>query len=268
MELSGTSFAAPVVAGAAAQILARHPEWTPDQVKGALMLTARHTPNAAPGSLGVGVIDAYAASRVSNPPNPNAAVNQFVRQASDGSGLVFDTASWANVAMADASWAQASWAQASWANASWAQASWAQASWANASWAQASWAQASWAQASWASASWATRLLGLRLLGERLVGLGGLRGQRRGRDERHRRGHRRRGARRARRPARRVAERHLEPRASARGSCLSYEWRAVPRTGEARDACGAYVSAMALRPHRASAWAKALTAQLDQNSGR
>jgi len=155
MELSGTSFAAPVVAGAAAQILARHPEWTPDQVKGALMLTARHTPNAAPGSLGVGVIDAYAASRVSNPPNPNAHLNPFVRQSSDGSGLVFDTASWANVAMADASWAQASWAQASWANASWANASWANASWANASWASASWAQASWAQASWASASWA-----------------------------------------------------------------------------------------------------------------
>jgi serine protease AprX len=155
MELSGTSFAAPVVAGAAAQILARHPDWTPDQVKGALMLTARHTPNAAPGSLGVGVIDAYAASRVWSPPNPNAALNQFVRQASDGSGLVFDTASWANVAMADASWAQASWAQASWANASWANASWANASWASASWASASWAQASWAQASWASASWA-----------------------------------------------------------------------------------------------------------------
>jgi serine protease AprX len=156
MELSGTSFAAPVVAGAAAQILARHPEWTPDQVKGALMLTARHTPNAAPGSLGVGVIDALAAARASNPPNPNAALNQFVRPASDGSGLVFDTASWANVAMADASWASASWANASWANASWANASWANASWASASWAQASWAQASWASASWANASWAS----------------------------------------------------------------------------------------------------------------
>jgi serine protease AprX len=155
MELSGTSFAAPVVAGAAAQILARHPEWTPDQVKGALMLTAKHTPNAAPGSLGVGVIDALAASRASSPPNPNAALNRFVRPASDGSGLAFDSASWANTAMSDASWASASWANASWANASWANASWAQASWANASWASASWAQASWAQASWASASWA-----------------------------------------------------------------------------------------------------------------
>ena len=44
MELSGTSFAAPVVAGAAAQILALHPDWTPDQVKGALMLAAKPAP--------------------------------------------------------------------------------------------------------------------------------------------------------------------------------------------------------------------------------
>ena len=44
MKLSGTSFSAPVVAGAAAQILARHPEWTPDQVKGALLLKARPMP--------------------------------------------------------------------------------------------------------------------------------------------------------------------------------------------------------------------------------
>ena len=41
MWMSGTSFAAPVVAGAAAQLLARHPDWTPDEVKGALMQTAR-----------------------------------------------------------------------------------------------------------------------------------------------------------------------------------------------------------------------------------
>ena len=40
MELSGTSFAAPVVAGAAANVLAQHPSFTADQVKGALMLTA------------------------------------------------------------------------------------------------------------------------------------------------------------------------------------------------------------------------------------
>ena len=211
MELSGTSFAAPVVAGAAAQILARHPEWTPDQVKGALMLTARHTPNAAPGSLGVGMIDGYAASRVWNPPNPNAALNQFVAPAADGSGLVFDTASWANVAMADASWAQASWAQASWATASWANASWAQASWANASWASASWARPPGHRPPGRARPGPTPPGPPPPGPQCLLGLGRLRGQRRGRDERHRRGHLRERARRARHPPRRLAKQHASP---------------------------------------------------------
>jgi serine protease AprX len=156
MELSGTSFAAPVVAAAAAQVLARHPDWTPDQVKGALMVAAKDTPSASLGSLGVGMVDVGAAVNVVDPPNPNAALNEFVVPAGDGTGPVFDTASWANVAQSDASWASASWASASWASASWANASWASASWANASWASASWASASWASASWASASWAS----------------------------------------------------------------------------------------------------------------
>src|SRR6202008_1882539 len=37
IQLSGTSFAAPVVSGAAAQILARHPSFTPHHVKGGLI---------------------------------------------------------------------------------------------------------------------------------------------------------------------------------------------------------------------------------------
>jgi serine protease AprX len=150
MELSGTSFAAPVVAGAAAQILARHPSWTPDQVKGALMLTARSLPSAIPGSLGVGGVNAYRAAMLSSAPNPNLALRKFVT-----SDLRFDSASWLATVQANASWADASWADASWADASWSAASWADASWADASWADASWAEASWADASWADASWA-----------------------------------------------------------------------------------------------------------------
>jgi serine protease AprX len=160
MQLSGTSFAAPVVAGAAAQILAKNPSWTPDQVKGALMVAAKPVAGAAPLSVGVGVIDAQKAMAVTNPPNPNLALNKFVVSESGGSGKVFDAASWANTAQSDASWANASWASASWSSASWSSASWASASWASASWASASWASdsaatASWASASWASASWA-----------------------------------------------------------------------------------------------------------------
>jgi serine protease AprX len=157
MELSGTSFAAPLVAGIAAYMLAVHPEWTPDQVKGALMLTAKATPNARPGSLGVGEVNGPKAADVRTPPNPNAALNRFLTRDPNGEPVpVFDAASWAHVAQSDASWANASWANASWANASWASASWANASWASASWASASWANSAEAAASWANASWAS----------------------------------------------------------------------------------------------------------------
>jgi serine protease AprX len=150
MWMSGTSFAAPVVSGAAALVLGYHPSWTPDQVKGALMLSAQ--PTSAGAALGVGEVDAKAATMVANPPNPNLALNAFV--GADGSGgLSFDAASWANAAQADASWNSASWNSASWTSASWNSASWANASWNSASWAAASWNSASWAAASWAAAS-------------------------------------------------------------------------------------------------------------------
>ncbi len=158
MELSGTSFSAPVVSGVSAYLLGLHPTWTPDQIKGALMLTATNAPTARALSVGVGEVDGDKAARLTGtPPNPNLALRQFVvADPAGGSIPVFDAASWANYATANASWANASWANASWANASWANASWANASWANASWANASWANASWASASWANASWAS----------------------------------------------------------------------------------------------------------------
>ena len=132
--MSGTSFSTPVVAAAAAQILARHPEFTPDQVKGALMLTANYLPNAGGYSGGVGEIDAGVASTIDSPPNPNVGLYQFVRSDPFTGLRTFDSASWAAYLQSGASWAQASWAEASWAEASWAAASWAAASWSEASW--------------------------------------------------------------------------------------------------------------------------------------
>jgi serine protease AprX len=160
MELSGTSFAAPIVSGVAALILGKHPEFTADQVKGALMLGTKSMPRAANLSVGVGEVNAARSLAYLNPPKANKALDGFVVSASGASGKVFDSASWAAKAKNDASWAEASWADASWADASWSTASWADASWSDLSFASASWADtataaASWADLSLASASWA-----------------------------------------------------------------------------------------------------------------
>ena len=160
MELSGTSFSAPIVSGVAALILGKHPEWTPDQVKGALMVGAKPMPQAGNLSEGVGEVNAGRSIELLNPPSANKALNAFIVTNPLTSARVFDAASWAAKAKADASWADASWADASWADASWSAASWADASWSDASWASASWADSALAAASWAdlslgSASWA-----------------------------------------------------------------------------------------------------------------
>ena len=133
MWMSGTSFATPVVSAAAAQILARHPGFTPDQVKGALMLTANWLPNVEGNAGGVGEVDAAVAASIDNPPNPNIGLYQFVSRDAVA-GPAFDAASWAEYLKSGASWAQASWSDASWAEASWNEASWAEASWNEASW--------------------------------------------------------------------------------------------------------------------------------------
>jgi len=160
MELSGTSFSAPIVSGVAALILGKHPEFTPDQVKGALMVGTKPMPQAAGLSEGVGEVNASRSIDTLNPPNPNRALNAFLVTNPLTGSRAFDAASWAAKAKADASWSDASWADASWADASWSAASWADASWSDASWASASWADTSLAAASWAdlslgSASWA-----------------------------------------------------------------------------------------------------------------
>jgi serine protease AprX len=93
------------------------PSFTLDQVKGALMLTAKRAPLAAPMSLGVGEVDASAAS-VPDPPNPNANLYGFVRSDADGNPS-FDWDAWNAFVATNASWTNVSWTDASWTNASW-----------------------------------------------------------------------------------------------------------------------------------------------------
>jgi serine protease AprX len=133
--MSGTSFAAPVVAGTAAQLLARHPEWTPDEVKGAMMLTAAYVAGTDDASAGVGELDAASAASVDfTPPNPNENFYPFVETDPATGYRVFNQASWSSSVAGQANWSSANWASASWSSASWSSANWASASWSSANW--------------------------------------------------------------------------------------------------------------------------------------
>jgi serine protease AprX len=148
MWMSGTSFSAPIVAGAAAQILARYPDYTADDVKGVLMLGSNYL--GGPGIAGgVGQIDASYSASLGLPSGALNPHENFYSYTHPTSGELlafvksdpltgeryFDEASWASHVATDASWASASWASASWASASWASSNYASASWASASWA-------------------------------------------------------------------------------------------------------------------------------------
>jgi serine protease AprX len=152
IQLSGTSFSAPVVSGTVADMLTRHPNWSPDQVKGALMRTARAVRGTTSKAAGLGEVTATRAVGSTLTPNPNGALDRFVT-GSGGAGNSFDAMSWASAAKASMSWNSMSWADQSWSDLSWSDQAWDAMSWADMSWSSMSWADMSWADMSWADMS-------------------------------------------------------------------------------------------------------------------
>jgi subtilisin family serine protease len=98
-RFSGTSMAAPHVAGAAALLVQRHPEWTPEQVKSALVQTARPL-GEAPTRAGAGMVDVAGADRPLLFASPTSVSFGLVRR---GAGAT------ATVALADAGGGSGTW---------------------------------------------------------------------------------------------------------------------------------------------------------------
>jgi hypothetical protein len=148
IELSGTSFAAPVITGIAAQILARNPDMTPDQVKGAVLRRARAVPQAEKFSCGVGQVNAVrAVLNATRTSNPNAALNRFLKQDAATGQTVFDAVSWTDAVKGNVSWDAVSWTDVSWSDVSWDAVSWSDVSWTDVSWTDVSWSDVSWEDA-------------------------------------------------------------------------------------------------------------------------
>jgi serine protease AprX len=136
-QLSGTSLAAPIVSGIAADLLAAHPWWTPAMVKGAIVNTA--------GTISDGTSEVRAV----------AAVNADRGQLSSDQGLTPNNLIDPDTSSIDynaASWSAASWSTATDPLA----ASWSAASWSCEDCSAGDGGDVSPTAASWSNVGWAT----------------------------------------------------------------------------------------------------------------
>jgi serine protease AprX len=134
-QLSGTSLAAPIVSGIAADLLAAHPGWTPAMVKGAIVNTA--VPLG--GGREVRAIGAYWAAGGELVSDRGLTPNDLIDP--DTSSIDYDAASWSAASWSTAtdplaaSWSAASWSCLSCASTGPDDISPTSASWSDVGWA-------------------------------------------------------------------------------------------------------------------------------------
>ena len=153
MWMSGTSLAAPIVSGAAAQVLARHPSWTPDQVKGALMRTATALPLVSGHAGGVGEVNAAAAAAVVNPPNPHTNLDAFIGPDATGQP-VFNGAAWFQAVSTTPTWSTTDWSATDWSATDWSATDWSATDWSATDWSATDWSATNWSATDWSATDW------------------------------------------------------------------------------------------------------------------
>jgi serine protease AprX len=135
IRAGGTSMAAPVVAGAVADLLSVKPNLTPNQVKAIVMQTARATKNGFPE---VNVMGMERLSTIPAPANQGLKPNPLVNATT---GAIDYTRS---------SWSRSSWSRSSWSRSSWSRSSWS-CNCSKTSTGSIDPARSSWSRSSWSS---------------------------------------------------------------------------------------------------------------------
>jgi serine protease AprX len=159
-RLSGTSMAAPVVAGAAALVIAANPALTPNQVKYVLTASARKIGSYSANTQGAGELDAAAAVKLATSSSAIPSANRGVRPSNVFARSIYALAygapvSWRDPAYLGRNWSTWSWESGSWDSGSWDNLLWENIDWINASWSSASWdSLTGWTSGSWESGSW------------------------------------------------------------------------------------------------------------------
>jgi serine protease AprX len=129
-QLSGTSMAAGVASGAAALVFNAHPNYTPGQVKAALVQSAQ--PISSDPSARVAQVAAAIALTPPSDSTPNTKPNFLLLQAAgfaDPASISWGSISWGSISWGSISWGSISWGSISWGSISWGSISWGSISW-------------------------------------------------------------------------------------------------------------------------------------------
>ncbi|GAA2522317.1 S8 family serine peptidase [Pilimelia columellifera] len=178
---SGTSQATAFVSGAAALLLQKRPDLTPDQIKALLTRSDTAVRGVLAASRGAGQLDIAAALRrldrgaVTGDSAPAGweATGLGSLDASRGTHRLVDPASgvvlsgeqdifgqtwnpqvWAAAANQGQAWTDGAWNNSTWTGSGWTGTSWGGTSWGGTSWGGTSWGGTSWGGTSWGGTSW------------------------------------------------------------------------------------------------------------------
>jgi serine protease AprX len=167
---SGTSFSAAITSGAAALVLAEHPDDTPDMVKTALLGTALPGPVGNPFVDGHGDLDVAAAAAAS--PMDLTQVPPLLPTAGSATvslGATWSTSSWnpalwsglsVNVPSVDApaatglSWNGTTFNSEAWNSEAWNSEAWNSEAWNSEAWNSEAWNSEAWNSEAWNSSAW------------------------------------------------------------------------------------------------------------------
>jgi serine protease AprX len=134
-----------LVSGAAAVVLADHPQATPDDVKGALVDGGISIKGSTAPAVSVSGADQA---------KPRSDWWQRFPIAFGGLGRGFMGMPWTASRWTASRWTASRWTASRWTASRWTASRWTDAQWANADWSASRWTASRWTDASWNSMAW------------------------------------------------------------------------------------------------------------------
>jgi serine protease AprX len=171
---SGASQATAITSGAAAVLLQKYPNATPDQIRKQIMRYAPALSGCGLQSCGAGELSLTAMLGKSLPSYVNtaaASTGTGTLEAARGSdhltlngvtltgeqdifGKPFNAAAMATLEAAGSSWSGGTWNGSTWSGSSWSGSTWSGSTWSGSSWSGSSWSGNTWSGNTWSGSTW------------------------------------------------------------------------------------------------------------------